>query len=331
MSDRYDVLGIGNAIVDVLAHSDEAFLTTHDIPKGGMILIDTEKAAAIYGGMEPVAQVSGGSAANSIACLASLQGLGAFVGKLGEDELGDVFRSSLRKNNVHFESATTNEAPTGRCLINVTPDAERSMATFIGAAAMITEEDMTPELIRAAKVTYFEGYLFGYDNAVDAFTHACGIAHKAGNKTALTLSDAGLVSALKGRILPVIKDYVDIVFANEAEALALFDVTDLDEAVSALRDITPFGAITRSEKGSIVFGPDTDPVAVPGYKPAQLIDTTGAGDAYAGGWLYGFGRNLDLEDCARIGSLCATEVISHIGPRPEVSLAELAKAEGLIK
>ena len=330
MSERYDVLGIGNAIVDVLAHADEAFLASHEIPKGGMILIDTDKATAIYGGMTPVAQVSGGSAANTIACLASLEGAGAFVGKVADDALGTTFRTSLRDLGVKFDSTTTDAAPTGRCLINVTPDAERSMATFIGAAALITEADMEPALIQGSKVVYFEGYLFGYDQAVSAFTHACQEAHKVGNKTALTLSDAGLVGALRDQMLPVITDYVDIIFANEAEALALFDVTDLDQAVAALQDICSFGAITRSGQGSIVFGPETDPVAVPAYQPKKLVDTTGAGDAYAGGYLYGFTHAMALDDCARLGSLCATEVISHIGPRSETPLVELAKAAGLL-
>lgn len=323
-----DVLAVGNAIVDVLGHTDEAFLRQHDVPKGGMTLINDEKAAAITADLGASAQVAGGSAGNSCACLASLGGRARFVGKVGEDELGLVYRGSMSEIGVAFDTEPTTEAPTGRCLIAVTSDAERSMATALGAAGLVGEADIHAEEVAAAAVTYLEGYLFEGELPRAAFERAARHAHEAGRKVALTLCDTGVVE----RQLEPLRAFlsgVDLLFANEAEAMALTGEGDVDAAVEALRGLVPAAAVTRSEHGSVVFGPDGAPERVPAVAPERLVDTTGAGDAYAGGFLYGFTRGRALADCARLGSLAASEVISHMGPRPERSLAEMAAEAGL--
>lgn len=334
MTATYDVVAIGNAIVDVLGHTDDAFLSTHGVPKGGMILIDTEKAASITEALSASAQVAGGSAGNSVACLAELGGKGAFIGKTGDDPLGEVYRTSMTDIGVRFHGEplpADAEHGTGRCLIAVTDDAERSMATYLGAAGIITDADVDPSLITDAQVVYFEGYLFDSPGPRSAFVNASSIAHRAHRKTALTLSDVGVVERNRDELLRVIRDHVDILFANEAEAMALFQVDYDPYALSeAMRKICEVGIVTRSEKGSLVFGPGVPWEEVPAFTPSQLVDTTGAGDAYAGGFLYGYTRDMPLTTCAKLGSLCATEVISHMGPRPEASLRELAEKEGLL-
>lgn len=332
MNTQFDVIAIGNAIVDVLAHTDDAFLKTHDIPKGGMVLIDTAKAAAITAALNPTDQVAGGSAGNSVACLSSLGGQAGFIGKVADDALGEVYRASMRDIKVSMETASiTNDTPTGRCLIAVTPDAERSMATFLGAAGHVSEHDVTAEQIANAGVTYFEGYLFEGPEPRSAFVKACDIARAAGRKTALTLSDVGVVQRNREALLSIIKGHVDILFANQEEARALFgDHASAEQEAEAMRELVDYGAVTRSEKGSLVYGPDSAVEEVPAIAPSRLVDTTGAGDAYAGGYLYGFTRGMPLRQCATLGSMAAAEVISHMGPRPEVSLQDLAKEKGLL-
>ena len=290
-----DVVGVGNAIVDVLAKADDAFLAEHDIPKGGMILIDDERAATIYDGMGAAVEVSGGSAANSIACLASLGGHGGFVGKVAADALGDIFRHDLRAMGVTFDTAPLENGPgTGRCLINVTPDAQRSMATSIGAASLVSTSDIDANLIESAAITYFEGYLFEQPVARDAFVKACDIAKAAGRRTALTLSDASVVERQFDALHDFIGAHVDILFANEVEARAIFGSDDLDEIQEKARSLTPLTAITRSEKGSILVPKDGASVFVDAISPTELTDTTGAGDAYAAGLLFGLARDMDL-------------------------------------
>ncbi len=327
-----DVIAIGNAIVDVLAHTDDAFLTTHDVPKGGMVLIDTAKAASITAALSATDQVAGGSAGNSVACLASIGGKAAFVGKVADDVLGEVYRRSMRDLGVSMDTAPLRDGlGTGRCLIAVTPDAERSMATFLGAAGFVSDEDVEERAIESAQVTYFEGYLFEGEGPRSAFIKACEIARAKGRKTALTLSDVGVVERNRDALLSFIDGHVDLLFANQEEARALFGNHDEAGALAdAMSKLVPYGAVTRSEQGSLVYGPDTPVEEVPAVAPPQLVDTTGAGDAYAGGFLYGFTRDMPLKQCAALGSLAASEVISHMGPRPEISLRTLAKDNGLI-
>lgn len=332
MTTAFDVIAIGNAIVDVLAPTDDGFLAEHDIPKGGMILIDTEKANAITAALDATDQVAGGSAGNSVACLASLGGQTGFIGKVADDALGAVYRQSMADIGVEMTTASIdNDVPTGRCLIAVTPDAERSMATFLGAAGHVSDKDVSADQIESAAITYFEGYLFEGPDPRSAFVKACAIARANGRKTALTLSDVGVVERNRAALLSFIGDHIDLLFANEEEARALFGThDDAASLAAAMAELVDFGAVTRSENGSIVYGPDSTVQSVPAIAPAQLVDTTGAGDAYAGGFLYGFTRNMPLAQCATLGSTAASEVISHMGPRPEVSLKDLAAAKGLL-
>ncbi|MGV6802017.1 MAG: adenosine kinase [bacterium] len=324
MSHKIDVIAIGNAIVDVLSHCEDQFLIDNDIPKGGMMLIGAQQALEIYKNMGKTVEIAGGSAANSMACLASLGGAAGFIGKLGQDRLGEAFRNSLNTDDIVFETAAmTDHTPTGRCLINVTPDAERSMMTFIGAAEHVSVDDVSDDFIATAAITYFEGYLFEQENPRKGMVKACQIAKKAGRKTALTLSDTSCVDRQHGAYTEFIKEHTDIVFANEEEAKALARTNDLREAIAILNPMVPYLVVTRSEKGSVLCGPDAYGIEVPAVAPDALIDTTGAGDAFAGGFFYGFTRGKDLAECAHLGSLAASEVISHMGPRPEQPLRDL--------
>lgn len=332
MGQTVDVIAIGNAIVDVLAHVEEGFLSTHDVPKGGMVLIDTDKAASITQALNPTDQVAGGSAGNTVACLASLGGKASFIGKVADDELGKVYKDSMEALGIPFLSShDASGVPTGRCLIAVTPDAERSMATFLGAAGNIFEEDILEEHVNEASIVYFEGYQFDAPNARQAFIKACDFAHAAGRKTALTLSDVGVVERNHEDLVKIIDKHVDLIFANEDEARALFGNHDTPAQLAAeMSKIVPFGAVTCSERGSIVYGPDHEAERISAVTPPQLVDTTGAGDAYAGGFLYGFTRGMPLGRCAALGSLAASEVISHMGPRPEQNLHAMAVEFGLL-
>jgi sugar/nucleoside kinase (ribokinase family) len=332
MADRnLDVIGVGNAIVDVIAKAEDAFLKAHDIPKGGMILIDEVRAKEIYGAMAAGVEISGGSAANSTACVASLGGNAGFIGKVAEDTLGEIFRHDLHAIGVEFNVTSLEDGPeTGRCLVNVTPDAQRSMTTFIGAAEHASETDVDPEQIKRGAYTFFEGYLFEPEIPRKAFYKAAEIAKANGKKTALTLSDSGCVERQFDAFHSFIDQYVDVLLANEDEAAALFGSDDLDVVAEKARALCPLTAVTRSERGSFLIPREGDPVPVDAVIPPRLEDTTGAGDAYAAGLLFGLARGFTLERAGALGSLAASEIISHFGARPSQSLKKMAEDAGLL-
>jgi sugar/nucleoside kinase (ribokinase family) len=318
-----DVVGIGNAIVDVLSQADEGFLKAQDLAKGSMTLIDGARAEALYAAMGPGIEVSGGSAANTMAGLASLGGRGAFVGKVRNDQLGGIFQHDIRAAGVAFDTPiATDGPPTARCLIFVTPDAQRTMNTFLGAAVELAPDDLDRAVIEGAKVTYMEGYLWDPPNAKAAFQAAAEMAHEAGRKVALSLSDPFCVARHRDSFLELIGGHVDLLFANEVEICSLFQVADFDRALQEIRGHCEIAALTRSDKGSVVLAEgevhvvDAEPVD-------KVVDTTGAGDLYAAGFLYGYTQGKGLYDCGRIGALAAAEVLSHYGARPETALADL--------
>lgn len=326
-----DVVGVGNAIVDVLAQADDAFLAAHSIPKGGMMLIDEAQAMEIYGEMASGVEISGGSAANSVACIASLGGKAGFVGKVAKDNLGDIFRHDLRAIGVRFDTAPLENGPgTARCLINVTPDAQRSMTTYLGSAGFVSPADIDSDMVESAAITFFEGYLFEQPIAREAFVKACMIAKRAGKKAALTLSDSSCVDRQHAELIKFSKAHVDVLLANEREAETLFESDHLDAVIERARALCPLTAITLSERGSILIPREGDIVKVPAVTPAKLVDTTGAGDAYAAGLLFGLAQGLALEKCGRLGSIAAAEVISHFGARPQENLRKLATEAGVL-
>jgi sugar/nucleoside kinase (ribokinase family) len=318
----FDVAGIGNALVDVLAHHDDAFLADHGMAKGRMDLIDTETAERIYDAIGSGLEMSGGSAANTIAGVASFGGRAAYLGRVHDDELGAVFAHDMRSTGVHFSTKPSVDGPpTGRCLIVVTPDAERTLNTYLGASEFFCPDDVDAGVIRSSKVTYLEGYLFDRPESKDAYWTASEIAHGAGRQVALTLSDLFCVERHRDDWLTLIKDRVDIIFANESEAFALWDCDDIDTAVQRARADVAVACITRSEKGSIVVrGDDVHEVAA--HPVEHLVDTTGAGDLYAAGFLYGYTQDRSLPDCGRLGSIAAAAVLGHTGARPGLSLAQ---------
>jgi len=318
-----DVVGIGNAIVDVLARADEAFLVRHGLTKGAMTLVDGPRATALYAAMGSAVEVSGGSAANTIAGLASLGGRAGFIGKVGRDVLGQVFRHDIRAGGVVFQTPPAASAtPTARCLILVTPDAQRTMNTYLGASVEIEPEDVDAALIGRARVTYLEGYLWDPPAAKAAFVKAAEAAHAAGRKVALSLSDGFCVERHRAEFRELLGRHVDILFANEWEIRSLWEVEDFDAALQATRGVCELAALTRSARGSVVLA--NGEVHVADAAPvAKVVDTTGAGDLYAAGFLHGYTRGLPAYDCARIGAIAAAEVISHFGARPETPLADL--------
>jgi len=324
-----DVVGIGNAIVDVLAQADDAFIAAEKLTKGTMALIDEPRAQSLYGRMGPGIEASGGSAANTIAGVASLGGRAGYIGKVADDVLGKVFAHDLRAAGVHYDTTPLEGgAASARCLILVTPDAQRTMNTFLGASAELTPDDLDRDLIAAAQVTYLEGYLFDRAQAKDAFRLAGKFAHDAGRKVSLTLSDPFCVDRHRADFRNLIKNHVDILFANEAEICSLYETKNFDEAASAVKNEAEIAVLTRSEKGAIVVSAK-DRVAVPAAPVAKVVDTTGAGDLFASGFLYGFTHGKDFAHCAKLGALCAAEIISHFGARPEVKLKDLAAKAGL--
>jgi sugar/nucleoside kinase (ribokinase family) len=329
-SARYDVLGIGNAIVDVLARADEDFLLAQGMRKGTMALIDEARAQAIYDAMGPAVEMSGGSAANTIVGVASLGGRAAFVGKVKADKLGGAFSHDIRSAGVAFATAPAADGPsTGRCYVLVTPDGERTMNTYLGAAQELHPGDIDADMIASSAVIYLEGYLWDPKHAKDAFLKAAQIAHGAGRKVALTLSDAFCVDRWRDEFLQLMRSRtVDLVFANEAELRSLYQSSDFDAAIAALRADIDIAVVTRSEKGCLVLGPDGTE-AVPAFPVKRVVDTTGAGDLFAAGFLSGLARGADDRTCGRLGALAAAEVIQHLGARPETSLKDLARENGL--
>lgn len=320
---RFDVVGIGNAIVDVIAHADDAFLKSNDLAKGAMTLIDAPRAETLYGKMASAIESSGGSAANTMAGLASLGGRAAFIGKTRDDQLGGIFRHDIRAAGVHFESASaTSGLPTARCLIFVTSDAQRTMQTFLGASVELGPDDVDEAVIGAAAVVYLEGYLWDRPQAKEAFQRAARIAHDAGRKVALTLSDAFCVDRHRADFLALIEGHVDVLFANEAEIKSLYQVEDFATASARVRHHCEVAALTRSEKGAVIVK-DDQILTIPAAPVARVIDTTGAGDLYAAGFLYGYTQGRDHADSGRIAALAAAEIISHFGARPETPLSEL--------
>ena len=326
----YDVLGIGNAIVDILAKTEDKFLTEQGMAKGSMALIDEARAAAIYDAMGPATEISGGSAANTIAGVANLGARAAFVGKVRNDQLGNVFSHDIRAAKVTFDTQTASNGPaTARSYILVSPDGERTMNTYLGAAQDLSAADIDPAQIAASSIVYLEGYLWDPANAKEAFLKASKIAHENKRSVALTLSDAFCVGRYRDEFLELIRSKtVDLVFANEAELTSLYQIEDFDKALAQLRSDATLAVVTRSEKGCVVVAKDKV-TPVPAFPIKQLVDTTGAGDLFAAGFLFGLVRGLSHEQCGQFGALAAAEVIQHIGARPQTSLKTLAQDAGL--
>jgi sugar/nucleoside kinase (ribokinase family) len=327
---RYDVLGIGNAIVDVIARTEDDFLVAHGMHKGTMALIDEERAEKIYQAMGPAIESSGGSAANTIVGVASFGGRAAFVGKVKDDELGRAFAHDIRAARVGFDTPPASDGPsTARCYIMVTPDGERTMNTFLGAAQDLHPRDIDEAMIAASAVIYLEGYLWDPPHAKDAFIKAAGIAHGAGRRVALTLSDAFCVDRYRGEFLSLIrKGTVDILFANERELHSLYETSDFDTAVKLLRADAKLAVVTRSEKGCVVVSRDAIE-AVQAMPIERVVDVTGAGDLFAAGFLVGHSHGKDHRTAARMGALAARRYAGSLPPRPGVSLKALAAENGL--
>jgi len=327
---KYDVLGIGNAIFDVLVRTDEGFLSRHGMTKGSMALIDEARAAAIYRDMGPATEMSGGSAANTIVGIANLGARAAYVGKVKDDQIGRLYAHDIRAAGVAFETRAAADGPaTGCCYILVTGDGERTMNTYLGAAQDLTPADIDPAEIAASRFIYLEGYLWDPVNAKEAFVKASRIAHESGREVALTLSDSFCVDRYRGEFLDLMRNgIVDIVFANEAELHSLYQTSDFDGALTQLRQDVTLGVVTRSEKGCVVAS-GAGVIAVPAHPVEVMSDTTGAGDLFAAGFLFGLVRGAGFENAGRLGALAAAEVIQHIGARPQVSLKDLAQQHGL--
>jgi sugar/nucleoside kinase (ribokinase family) len=327
---QFDVLGIGNAIVDVIARAEDDFLVAHGMHKGAMALIDEARAAAIYDAMGPATESSGGSAANTIVGVASFGGRAAFIGKVRDDELGRTFAHDICAANVAFDAKPSSDGPsTARCYIMVTPDGERTMNTYLGAAQNLTPGDISEDAVSKAAIIYLEGYLWDPPKAKEAFVKAADIAHKAGRRVALTLSDSFCVDRFRAEFLDLIrKRTVDIVFANEHELHSLYETADFDTAVKALQQDAALAVVTRSVKGCMVVSRE-GLEAVNAVPVEQVTDVTGAGDLFAAGFLVGHSRGKDHRTAARLGALAAAEVIQHVGARPAVSLKALAAENGM--
>ena len=328
MPDLYDVAAIGNAIVDVIAPATEAFLTENGLDKGAMMLVDPARSAELYGKMAKGVEASGGSAANTIAGLASFGGKGAFMGKVADDELGRTFARDMRGIGARFENEPLRGGPaTAVSMINVTPDAQRTMCTFLGASVQFTDDDVEQDTVEAAQIVYLEGYLFDAEPARRAFAKAAAFAHGAGRMIALTLSDGFVVERHRGGLMGFIETQVDLLFANESELCALFQTDDFDAALAQLRPHVKLAAVTRSAAGSVILS-HGERLTVAAEPVEKIVDTTGAGDQYAAGFMFGLSRGRPLPQCGQLASLAAAEVISHYGPRPLVSLKALAAAKG---
>lgn len=319
-----DVVGIGNALVDVLSLEDHSFVQAQGLTPGSMTLIDEDRAKELYELMNAGIEISGGSAANTMVGIASFGGRAQYLGKVHDDQLGQVFAHDLRSTGVIYDVPFTQTGPaTGSCLVLVTPDGQRTMNTFLGASTQFAEADVDQHAIEHAKVLYLEGYLFDDEQSQHAFRVAAEYAHNAGRKVAVTLSDGFCVDRHRKAFLDLFEDHVDIVFANKDELCSLYETNDFDAAVESMSEERVIAAITRSELGSIIVN-GNETVEVAAHKVDEVVDTTGAGDLYAAGFLYGFCSGLDFATCGELGSLAAAEVISHVGARPQTSLRELA-------
>jgi sugar/nucleoside kinase (ribokinase family) len=329
---RYDVLGIGNAIVDVLARAEDDFLVRHGMRKGAMTLIDETRATSIYDAMGPAVEISGGSAANTIVGCASLGGRAAFVGKVKDDELGRVFAHDIHAAGVAFDTPPASDGPsTARCYVLVTADGERTMNTYLGAAQDLHPQDIDADAVAGAAITYLEGYLWDPKHAKDAFLKAAAAAHEAKRLVALTLSDAFCVDRWRDEFLGLMRaGTVDLLFANEAELRSLYQTADFDSALAALRREARLAVVTRSEKGCVVVSRD-QLLTVPACPVEHVVDTTGAGDLFAAGFLFGLAQGATHERAASLGALAAAEVIQHLGARPQASLKALAQDRGLAR
>jgi len=325
-----DVVGIGNAMVDVLARTDDGFLAKQGLVKGTTALIDAARAESLYAQMGPGIEMSGGSVANTIAGIASLGGKGAYIGKVRDDQLGEVFAHDLRSIGVRYDTPPSTQGPaTARCLILVTADAQRTMNTYLGACVDLGARDIDRTLVQQAQVIYLEGYLFDPPQAKDAFRQAADMAHQAGRKVSLSLSDPFCVERHRADFRALVHHHIDVLFANEIEICSLYETKDFDAAMRAVRGECDIAVLTRSAHGSIIVTPK-DTVTVAAAPVKEVVDTTGAGDLYASGFLYGLTHGRELAACGKLGSLCAAEVISHFGARPETPLKELAAKAGLV-
>ena len=328
MPDLYDVAAIGNAIVDVIAPATDAWLVENGLDKGAMMLVDPARSAELYGKMQAGVEASGGSAANTIAGLASFGGKAAFMGKVANDTLGETFARDMRAIGARFENQPLVGGPaTAVSMINVTPDAQRTMCTFLGASVEFTDDDVEKDTVEAAKIVYLEGYLFDAEAARKAFAKAAALAHGAGRMIALTLSDGFVVERHRGGLMGFIETQVDLLFANETEICALFQTDDFDAALAQLRPHVKLAAVTCGAAGSVILS-QGERLKVKAEPVEKVVDTTGAGDQYAAGFMFGLSRGRPLQQCGQLASLAAAEVISHYGPRPLVSLKDLAAAKG---
>jgi sugar/nucleoside kinase (ribokinase family) len=321
---RYDVVAIGNALVDVIVYADDALLEASGMAKGAMTLIDAARADELYATMTAGVERSGGSAGNTIAGVANFGGRGAYIGKVGDDAFGAVFREDMSALGVAYGVAPATGASTGRCLIFVTPDAQRTMNTYLGAGSLLGPVDVDAELIASARITYLEGYLWDPPDAKAAFLEAAEMAHAASRQVALTLSDRFCVDRYRESFLHLVEHHVDILFANETEIMSLYQVERFDDALQRVRGHCDIAVLTRSEKGSLVVAGDELHV-IDAERVGGVVDTTGAGDLYAAGFMYGLSTGRDLATCGRIGSIAAAEVISHLGARPERELSGLVR------
>jgi sugar/nucleoside kinase (ribokinase family) len=327
---EHDVVGIGNAIVDILGRCDDAFLARFGRVKGSMQLVDAAAVQQLYDAMGPGIEISGGSVANTMVGVASFGGKAGFIGKTADDQFGEIFRHDIRAAGVTFNTPPASGGePTGRSLILVTPDGQRTMNTSLGVSPQLGGGEVDADLVRSARILYLEGYLFDRPEAKAAFRQAADIAAKAGRQVALSLSDPFCVDRHRAEFLELMKKSVDILFANEAEIISLYQSQSFDAAAAEAQRDTKLAALTRSEKGSVILGGGRS-IAVPAAPLARVVDTTGAGDLYAAGFLYGVATGKDLETAGRLGSLAAAEVIAHMGARPEVRLSELARANGIL-
>ncbi len=323
------VVAVGNALLDVLSNASEEFIAEQHaqfgMEKGSMTLIDEKRAVDLYAMMDAGIETSGGSAANTMAGFASCGGKGGFIGKIADDQLGKIFAHDIKTLGLTFETTPLAiGAPTGRCLVLITPDAQRTMNTFLGASVELSPNDIDEDLIAQAKITYLEGYLFDKEQAKSAFIAAAEAAHANGHRVALTLSDPFCVDRHRSDFLRLVEHHVDILFANEDEIKSLFMQESFDDAVSAVSKNVEVAAITRSEKGAVIIAGDKR-ITIKAEPVETVVDTTGAGDQFAAGFLYGYTEGEDLATCGRYGAIAAAEVISHVGPRPLVRLADLLK------